>query len=57
MKTARLFWLASKVFVLHTLITLITFIWALWSGQPIISVALLALWLLTGIVWLEWRNS
>ncbi len=57
MKTTRLFWLANKIFVTHSFVTVITFVFALKNGQPIVSIALALLWFLTGIVWLEWRNS
>jgi hypothetical protein len=58
MNTARrFFWLADKAFGLHTIITLACLFLTLRIEQPVILIALVVLWLLAGVVWLEWRHT
>lgn len=50
-------WLATRAFIMHTLITLIGLIWAILIHQPLLSITFVALWVLALVTWLEWKNA
>jgi hypothetical protein len=52
-----MFYLATKFFAAHTLLTLIGLAWAWLVHQPWLAVLLAMLWLGTGAIYSEFRNS
>jgi len=51
------FFLATRAFVLLTIVALLAFVWLFVSGQWLQSAVITLLWLLAAVVWVEWRNS
>lgn len=52
-----LFWLATRAFLLHSLVTLLGLIWCVIANQPGIGAMLAFLWLTAFTIWNEWRMA
>ena len=52
-----LFWLATRAFVAHTLITILGIAWCATTNQPGIGLLLAFLWLCAYTIWYEWRMA
>ncbi len=52
----NLFWLADKAFALHTVATFAALVWIAAQGLPAVTGMMLSLWILTLVIWSEWRN-
>lgn len=49
--------LADRVMLAHTLVTWLCVLWALLIVQPWLSLAAAVMWLLTFLIWLEFKHG
>lgn len=52
-----LFWLATRAFLLHSLVTVIALAWCVLVNQPGLGLMLVFLWIVAFTIWLEWRGA